>query len=271
MTRATALALVCVLAGCGAPEERPAAYIPAQTLPVTSAIGGDAGGEADWQALASAAVAGLAGATMHRADGALVLRLPHDRFEARLLTAPRLTGKRALDDGMAVVVGSGFVAEMRSLQPLGLLQVEGAIASAVSLHGYTRIIGFRGGGLAAIARGDYHRGLFESALQAGPGVIEGGRLAIRPRERNLPAYFRAFVGVCAGASLAGISTKPMHLYDLGTNLLGLFDAAGLDCPEVVNLAGDREALLGIRGPGATFLAGHADTAKAALIGFRDLP
>ena len=224
-----------------------------------------------WPALAAAAVAGLSGARVHRAEGTLVLELVADRFEPKLLTAPGLSGRGGLEGGMAVVVGSGFVHEMRSLRPLGLLQVDGAIASAVSMHGYTRIVGFRGGGLAAIARGDYHRGLFESALQAGPGVIEGGRLAIRPRERNLPAYFRAFVGVCAGASLAGISTEPMHLYDLGTNLLQLFETAGLDCSEVVNLAGDREALLGIRGANATLLIGHADTAKAALIGFRALP
>ena len=271
MTRGTALALVCVLAACDAPEERVTGYVPAETLPAASSTGRDSGAEADWQALASAAVAGLAGVTVHHAEGALVLELAADGFEPKLLTAPGLSGRGALDDGMAVVVGSGFVKELRSLQPLGLLQVDGAIASAVSMHGYTRIIGFRGGGLAAIVRGDYHRGLFESALQAGPGVIEGGRLAIRPRERNLPAYFRAFVGVCVGASLAGISTQPMHLYDLGTNLLRLFDAAELDCPEVVNLAGDREALLGIRGAGETLLVGHADTAKAALIGFRGLP
>ena len=273
--RPTALALVCALAACDAPEEAPPRNAPAQALPSTTLLAhlpADRAGEPrDWPTLAEAAAEGLQGAILHRAEGALALELPHDRFAAKLLTAPGLTGRGALEDGMAVVVGSGFVAELRSLQPLGLLQVDGAIASAVSMHGYTRILGMRSGDLAAVGRGDYHRGLFESALQAGPGIIERGQIAIRPRERNLPAYFRAFVGVCANASIAGVTTAPMHLYDLGLSLLGLFEAAALDCSEVVNLAGDREALLGIRGASRTFIAGHADTGKATLIGFGALP
>ena len=61
----------------------------------------------------------------------------------------------------------------------------------------------------------------------------------------------------------------MHLFDLGNELLALFAAAGFDCPEVANLSGDREALLGLRAGGRAFLLGHPDSAKAALIAFRE--
>lgn len=263
-----AAVLACALTpACGPEQDAPTRAAPAQTLPATLLPAGAAGDATTWPALAAVAAAGLPGVRLHTTEGALVVTLAAGRFTPTLLTPPALTGRAALADGVAIVVGSGFVAELRPLRPLGLLQVDGAIASAMALHGYTRIVGVRDGRFAAIGRGDYHRGLFESALQAGPGVIEGGRLAIRPRERDLPAYFRAFVGVCAEANLAGITTVPMHLRDLGEQLLQWFEAAGLDCSEVVNLAGDREALFGLGGATATFLAGHADTAKAALIGF----
>lgn len=224
---------------------------------------------AHWAEAAAESVAALQGASLHQAGNAIAIALPHDGFAPRLLTGTMLSGRGAIErEGMSVVVGSGFVSEIRSLQPLGLLQADGVIVSPLAAHGYTRIVGFRNDGLAVISRGAYHRGLFEFAIQVGPGVVEGGALAIRPRERNLPAYFRAFVATCAQAHLAGITTAPTHLFDLGRDLLALSEQIGLNCAEVANLAGDREALLGIRGAGVKFFAGHADTAKAALIGFR---
>ena len=229
--------------------------------------------EADAWADAVAQLAdAIDGVTVRHTAGALVLAVEHRRFEPIVLAttkSPRLTGARALAEA-TVVVGSGFVSEFQSLEPLGLLQIDGKIVSPVSPHGYTRILGVRNGRLGVLARGEYHRGLLESALQVGPGIVERGTLDISPRERNLPAYFRAFVASCNGRDLVGVTKRPMHLYDLGNELLRLFEASAFECAEVANLSGDREALLGLRAGARSFLVGNPNAARAALIAFRDV-
>ena len=260
------------LAACGTAEDTRPRDAPAAVLP--AALHGDPVGVEAWERVAGEVVALIEGATLHRTPNALAVALEHRRFVPVVLDrrgTHRLTGQSALHEtGIRVVIGSGFVSEFQSLEPLGLLQIDGTIVSPVSRHGYTRIVGVHNGRLGVIGRGDYHRGLLESALQVGPGIIEAGALDISPRERDLPAYFRAFIATCADHDLAGISTSPMHLYDLGNELLALFAEAHLQCSEVANLSGDREALLGLRAGERAFLVGHATAAKAALIGFRDV-
>ena len=145
--------------------------------------------------------------------------------------------------------------------------------SELTPHGYTRILGVGDGELRIVGRRDYHRGLFESAIQVGPGVVENGRLDIRPGERDLPAYIRAFVATCTDRWLAGIAQTPMHLYDVGESLVTYFESHSLTCDEVVNLSGDREALLAIisddRGSIAYF--GNPTLPKASVVAFRTRP
>ena len=270
------LAACCVcMAGCDPEVNEASPDAPATALP---AVAWRADGATErvppeaWADVAGQIADGLEGVALHRTDGALVLAIARRRFEPVVLSAGatrRLTGESALDGPAAVVLGSGFVSEFQSLQPLGLLQVDGEILSPVSRHGYTRILGVGEGGLTVLARREYHRGLLESALQVGPGVVEDGALDISPRERNLPAYFRAFAATCAERDLAGITTRPMHLFDLGNELLALFGAAGFDCAEVANLSGDREALLGLRSGGQAFVLGNPSSARAALLAFRE--
>lgn len=271
-----ALAACCVcLPGCDREEDRASRDAPAAAL---AAVAWPAGGTAErvppeaWAEFAGQLADGLEGVALHRTEHALVLAIEHDRFEPVVLSpasSRRLTGRSALDGEATVVLGSGFVSEFQSLDPLGLLQIDGEILSQVSRHGYTRILGVGDGRLTVLARGEYHRGLLESALQVGPGVVEDGALDISPRERNLPAYFRAFAATCAERDLAGITTRPMHLFDLGNELLALFDAAGFDCAEVANLSGDREALLGLRAGGRGLLVGNPSSARAALLAFHE--
>ena len=270
-----ALAACCgCLAGCDPGAEEVPRDTPATSLPGTILHADGTAARVppgDWMEAARQIADTLEGIDVHRTDGALVLAIEHGRFEPVVLSRRgrrRLTGRAALGEPTAVVLGSGFVSEFQSLEPLGLLQVEGEIVSPVSRHGYTRILGVGDGRLAVLARREYHRGLLESALQVGPGVIEDGALDISPRERNLPAYFRAFAATCDGRDLAGITTRPMHLFDLGNALLALFAATGFDCSEVANLSGDREALLGLRGGGREFIVGHPTSARAALVAFR---
>lgn len=200
----------------------------------------------------------------------IVAQLPRKRFEATILGL----GVSALDalvqDGFTLALGSGFVSVFNPVSPLGLLQLRGKVESEPTPHGYTRILGVGDRGLRVIARRDYHPGLFESAIQVGPGIVEGGKLDILRRERDLPPYIRAVVVTCEDRWIVGVAQSPMHLYDVGERLLDYFDAEGLRCDEAVNLSGDREALLAIRSEDGKSVAyfGNPTLPKASLVAFR---
>lgn len=170
------------------------------------------------------------------------------------------------DDAIAVLIGSGFVSELMALRPLGLLQIEGEVVSRIQRHGYTRILGVGEQKLGVVDHLQYERGLYPSALQVGPGVIEQGKLDISERDLERPAYFRALVATCGETTLFVASLTPMHLHGIGRSVLKFASEQGLSCDELVNLAGDREALLGVRLADARMLfIGNPRTSRAALV------
>lgn len=202
--------------------------------------------------------------------GLVVAHLPRRAFEATILGL----GVAALDalqeQGYATILGSGFVSVFNPVSPLGLLQLDGEVKSQPTPHGYSRILGANAGLLRIIGRADYHPGLFEGAIQVGPGIVQEGKLDILQRERELPAHIRAVAVTCEDRWLAGVAQTPMHLYDLGERLLAYFAARGLRCDEAVNLSGDREALLAIRSADGKSIAyvGDPTLPKASMVAFR---
>ena len=169
-----------------------------------------------------------------------------------------------------IVVGSGFVSHVSSLTPVGLLQIDGEILSDMQPYGYTRVLGVRSAAIGVLGHREFHRGMYHSAIQLGPGIVEQGRLDISEQDLQRPRYLRAFVATCGRTAIAGVSMRPVHLHTLGKRLLAFFERAGLVCGEVVNLAGDREAVLAMAAPDGKRFAyfGHPKTAKAALVGFK---
>lgn len=266
-----------VIAACSDPAIDPAApagqALSGLAQAAAPAIGdGALNAEAVLDAFGGLAGKGVSVASIMDADASLVaLRVDLAVFEPVLLGGDPggVTAARALTRVQAVV-GSGFVAEVNSLDPVGLLQLEGRTLSPVQPHGYTRILGVRPQGLGVVGHRDYHRGMYDSALQAGPGIVEAGLLDISERDLNRPRYLRAFVATCGQEAVIGATLRPMHLFTLGQRLLAWFAETGLACDEVVNLAGDREALLALAsGDGSRFAyVGHPLTAKASLLGFR---
>jgi len=171
---------------------------------------------------------------------------------------------------LRLIIGSGFVSELNSLSPVGLLQMNGSVLSELQRYGYTRILGVRSEGLGVVASREYHIGMFTSALQVGPGIVEEGKLDISERDLERPKYFRTFVATCGTRTLIGASQVPMHLHTLGKRLLEYLVEVELTCDEVVNLAGDREVILAMATDDESRLVyfGHPNTAKASLLGFR---
>ncbi len=184
---------------------------------------------------------------------------------------PGVSAASAIDAfGLNIVVGSSFVSELHSLTPVGLLQIEGVVVSELQSHGYTRVLGVRADGLGVVAIREYHGGMFESAMQVGPGVVEQGLLDISERDLQRPKYFRTFVATCGSKAIIGASQVPMHLYTLGQRLIEFVTDLGSRCDEVVNLAGDREVVLAVAAEDRSRMVyfGHPQTTKAALLGFR---
>ena len=211
------------------------------------------------------------GGTEGSADIVLA-ELPAADFDPRILGPGVAPAEALIDGGQTLVLGSGFVSVFDPVAPLGLLQVEGAVLSEITPHGYTRVLGVRDGSerdVAIVGRNDYHRGMFESAIQVGPGIVEGGLLDISPRERKLPTYVRAFVASCSDRWIVGITQVPMHLIDVGERLLAFFAAEELACDEVVNLSGDREALLAAMSEdrGSITYFGNPTLPRASLLAF----
>lgn len=179
-----------------------------------------------------------------------------------------------------VVVGSGFVSLVRDMEPIGLLQHHNELLSGIEQHGYTRILGITKNPtnsaeqtaplsrFEVVHRSEWLPGLFNSALQAGPGIVEQGKLDISERDLQRPKYFRSFVAECGDRALTGISLVPTHLYTLGTSLVELFSRENLPCREVVNLAGDREAVLLTSYDSKAAYLGDPQPRKVALIAFR---
>ncbi len=222
---------------------------------------------------------GIDGITTHFVgsgeDELLLLELDPTRFEPVLIGMPRegTSAEGALRrNHLAVVLGSGFVVELRALEPVGLLQLQGQTLSPLQGYGYTRILGINDKGIGVVHRDHYQRDLFHSALQVGPGIIEEGNLDISEGDLTRPKYFRSFLAVCAGRWAAGVSLAPSHLRTLGQTLVNFFDASQWQCSDVVNLAGDRQAVLLLATADQTVIY-HGDpmTYKASLLGFRSLP
>ena len=272
-SRAVCLALAILFAGCEEPAPRFEAPLASGvvTLPLLDTQRFDAmmspsGLIAAFQGSGTAVAVDTPGVR----TSLVVAHLMRAEFEPAILGPNTIALDPLIDGGYTLVVGSGFVSVFDPVSPLGLLQLDGKVQSELTPHGYTRILGVRDGELSIIGRRDYHVGLFESAIQVGPGVVERGKLDIRPQERELPPYIRAFVATCDDRWLAGIAQAPMHLYDVGESLVAYFADNSLACDEVVNLSGDREALLALISDDRRSIAyfGNPTLPKASVVAFR---
>lgn len=249
---------------------------PAERVPMGQISNGFAEQPLESDALFTAfAALALAGTEVSRLtvgpdEQMLLVKIQLDAFEPVLLGGGRgLSALQALER-VQLVVGSGFVSQVNSLAPVGLLQIDGRTLSDLQVHGYTRILGIRPEGLGILGHRDFHPGMYDSALQVGPGVVEQGLLDITERDLTRTKYLRAFVATCDRVALVGASQRPMHLFTLGQRLLEFMQANGMACDEVVNLAGDREIVLAMTSEdrARTVYIGHPKTAKAALLGFK---
>ncbi len=202
----------------------------------------------------------------------LVLELSPRAWSAELVAYPGkgITARKAQQlHGLDIVIGSGFVSTVDPLQPVGLLRRQGQTLSGIESHGYTRIFGIHNRGLGVAHRKTYQEANFHSALQVGPGIVENSQLDISERDLLRPTYFRSFVGLCAQRWLLGISLKPTHLRTLGQQFLAYAGAKQWQCHEVVNFAGDRQAiLLASINSQRVFYHGDPDSPKVSLLGFR---
>ena len=269
-----AAGIALAIAGCEAPAPRFEAPLTSGVItlpkPPTQRFDGQLSAEGLLAALRASGYAELAVDALDDSGSSFVVALPRDRFDATVLGGGAVALDALLRDGHTLALGSGFTSVYNPVEPLGLLQLDGTVVSEPARHGYTRVLGARAGSLAVIHHGAWHPGLFDAAIQVGPGIVEAGQLDIRPTERQRPAYVRAFVATCQRHYLAGIAQQPAHLYDLGEQLMGYFGRSQRQCDEVANLSGDREALLALASADGQTVAyfGNPILAKASIIAFK---
>lgn len=201
-----------------------------------------------------------------------ILREPRDSYESpnkKTKGTPGVSAWAALQKSSVAIVGSSFLSLVRALEPLGLLAIDGEQISPLEIHGYTRILGIDGQQrFGVVHRSAYDPEKFASALQAGPGVIEEGELDISVRDLERPRYFRSFVATCTDRVLIGVTLEPMNLRTLGEQFLQGAFQNHLGCDELINLAGDREAVFALRSDTQLLYHGDPNDKKAALIGFQ---
>ena len=202
----------------------------------------------------------------------VAVRLFHNQFEAAVSAAPGrgITPRNLLEQQaqLTVVLGSGFVVEPGSLQPVGLLRQAGVTLNTLEPMGYTRILGSQAGALSVVHRSDYQDNVFDDALQLGPGIIENGQLDISERDLQRKKYHRSFIALCGDSWLAGVTTEPTNLRTLGIAILDLSAREQLDCVEVINLAGHRQGvLLTQNAQGQSNYFGDIDSPRASLLTF----
>ena len=279
--------LASLLIGCGAdsPEEtlESAAAVPAGVAPLVGTQGVGNSVMPSTELLPAFKRFSGPGVNIHTIDfegvsALLLIAVDLDQLQPLIVGADGgrrigVTAREALVDfDVELVVGSSFVSELNSISPVGLLQIEGKTISELQRHGYTRVLGARGNRLGVVSIREYHRGMFDSALQVGPGVVEAGLLDISDRDLQRPRYFRTVVATCGSTAMIGASQVPMNLYSVGKRFLEFTAELGLACDELVNLAGDREVVLAIASPDRGQMAyfGHPETTKAGLVGFRRL-
>jgi len=282
--RAYALVSLLVAAGCAEQSaqtpQTPAVSVPhglldleaktSKTTPRASAV------------TALAELTELSGLKYHSlrhdgADVAAMVEIDLTRFAPQILSKPKgVSPNRAIAEAnVSVIVGSSFVSQVVRMQPLGVLQINGELLQNVEPHGYTRILGISdvdpqahlAGRFEVVHRSQWPADGLHSAMQAGPGIIEQGLLDISERDLTRQKYFRSFVAECGERAVVGVTLVPMHLYTLGGELVQHFAANNLPCSEVVNLAGDREAVLLVRHAQKAAYLGDPQPLKVGLIGF----
>ena len=196
------------------------------------------------------------------------IEIPKDAFAPELLAEPGTGINLSGEQTPGIFVGSGFESSTKALTPLGLLLRHGEQLNGIEPHGYTRILGFNATGLTVVHRGEFEPEQFSSALQLGPGIIEDGAVDISEKDLLRPKYQRTAVATCEARWVVAATLQPMHLRTVGLRAKALFDAQHWECDEMVNLAGDQQALVAIYDGKSWVHYGDMLDLKVALVAFR---
>lgn len=172
-----------------------------------------------------------------------------------------------------LAIGSGFLESFHPLRPLGLLIVDGVEISGIRGSGFDSIVAIVDDQVAILSQDEYEDGAASGAFQTGPWLVRNGEVQIDTQEPRLkrPAT-RSWLALCnGGIVLAGVSTSPIHLFDLAMFIQSPEDNGGFACPNAVNLAGggsESLVLADLKGGRTTF--GNASSRQASLLVFERL-
>ena len=136
--------------------------------------------------------------------------------------------------------------------PIGLLVTEGRVVSKLASMSkiLSGVLCFNGKTASVVGIASYSPNKCNSALQAGPIIVAGGRGGIDASEASTRgAYRRSFAAVDGSGNLLLLTTSEVHLYGLAQCLVR--ELKQLDIREAINLDGDASSGLVITVPGST--------------------
>jgi uncharacterized protein YigE (DUF2233 family) len=87
----------------------------------------------------------------------------------------------------------------------------------------------------------------DGAIQSGPIVMIGGKLAVYGNERRTPRYARSLVGLDRAGRVLLIATSRASLYSVGSRLTKSEAGGGVNCVSALNLDGGDSSGLIVRG------------------------
>jgi hypothetical protein len=172
----------------------------------------------------------------------------------------------------ALVVGSGFERSFFPPVPAGLLVLNQALRNPIARKDsiLSAVVMASKNGVSIIP-GNKYPGLYKpsGAIQAGPILVLGNKIAISPKEKGKRAYTRSFVGITLNKEIiVGITLSPAHLYDLAEFLSDSLKNGGLGCSIAVNLAGGGSEALSFLCRGELKNYGSTNFRRAALLLFK---
>ncbi len=150
------------------------------------------------------------------------------------------------------IINGGATASFSTPVPVGLLVTQGRVVSklASKSKSLSGVLCLDGTTASVVGIASYNPSKCNSAVQAGPIVVEGGRNVIGTPERSaLGAYQRSLAALDGSGKLFLMTTSKVHLYELAQCLVK--ELKKLDIREVLNLDGDTSSGLVIAAPGST--------------------
>ena len=172
------------------------------------------------------------------------------------------------NEGVKVVLGSGFVKNFYPITPNGFLKVNNKLVSELKREGYNGIVGSKNNELQLLRSVSPLISSLYDGFQTGPILIDEGVIKFRPTsDASREPYNRAFIAINnEGKIVAAITTEPVTLEAL-SEFLKSPPFQDLKIKKAFNLSGGGSETLVVKINDKVYKYGSYSLYESALIAF----